>query len=76
MPCDMTDMLHIAAIDIGTIRADHYQMDFFTIPIAVKMPDIITEPMNIKIIIGYGLFLLPAYLLRNSATVAQGSSSM
>lgn len=43
MPCDMADVLHIAAIDIGTIRADHYQMDFCTIPIAVKMSDIITE---------------------------------
>ena len=52
MPCDMADVLHIAAIDIGTVRADHYQMDLVTIPIAVKMPDVITEPTDVEIVTG------------------------
>ena len=61
MPCDMADVLHIAAIDIGTIRADHYQMDFCTIPIAVKMSDIITEPTDVEVITDCTILFLTCF---------------
>lgn len=61
MPCDMADVLHIAAIDIGTVRADHYQMNFFTIPIAVKMPDVITEPTDVEIVTDCTILRLPHF---------------
>ena len=61
MPCDMTDVLHVAAIDIGTIWANHYQIDFVAISYTVEVSRVITKPMDIKIVIDYAILFLTCF---------------